>query len=143
MTKQIVIDASNKIAGRLASFVAKELLKGNEVIIVNVEKAIISGDRDNIIKEFKKRRERGDPYKGPFYPKYPDGIFRRMVRGMLPYKKYWGRNALKKLKIHYGLPEEYKHKISNIKIKSAEDLIRVGYMTLEDLSLAIGAKKRW
>ncbi|MEM5820742.1 MAG: 50S ribosomal protein L13 [Candidatus Aenigmatarchaeota archaeon] len=141
--KEIVIDATNKIAGRLASFVAKELLKGNKVIVVNVEKAVISGDREDIIEEFKKRRERGDPYKGPFYPRYPDEIFRRMVRGMLPYKTYRGKVALKNLKIFYGLPEEYKDKIMDVKVKTANDLVKVGYMTLEEIALAIGAKKRW
>jgi len=141
--KEIVIDAKDKIAGRLASFVAKELLKGNKVVVLNVEKAIISGDKEDIIEEFKRRRERGDPYKGPFYPRYPDEIFRRMVRGMLPYKKYRGKIALKNLKIFYGIPEEYKDKIMDIKIKGAQDLTRVGYMTLEEISLEIGAKKRW
>ncbi|MEM5820366.1 MAG: 50S ribosomal protein L13 [Candidatus Aenigmatarchaeota archaeon] len=141
--KEIVIDAKDKIAGRLASFVAKELLKGNKVIVLNVEKAIISGDKEDIIEEFKKKRERGDPYKGPFYPKYPDEIFRRMVRGMLPYKKYRGKIALKNLKIFYGIPEEYKDKILNIKIKSSEDLKRANYMSLEEISLLLGAKKRW
>ncbi|MEM4772509.1 MAG: 50S ribosomal protein L13 [Candidatus Aenigmatarchaeota archaeon] len=141
--KEIVIDAKDKIAGRLASFVAKELLKGNKVIVLNVEKAIISGDKEDIIEEFKKKRERGDPYKGPFYPKYPDEIFRRIVRGMLPYKKYRGKIALKNLKIFYGIPEEYKDKILNIKIKSSEDLKRANYMSLEEISLLLGAKKRW
>ncbi|MEM0476156.1 MAG: 50S ribosomal protein L13 [Candidatus Aenigmatarchaeota archaeon] len=141
--KEIVIDAKDKIAGRLASFVAKELLKGNKVIVLNVEKAIISGDKEAIIKEFKKKRERGDPYKGPFYPKYPDEIFRRIVKGMLPYKKHRGKIALKNLKIFYGIPEEYKDKILNIKIKSSEDLKRANYMSLEEISLLLGAKKRW
>ncbi|MEM5831047.1 MAG: 50S ribosomal protein L13 [Candidatus Aenigmatarchaeota archaeon] len=141
--KEIVIDAKDKIAGRLASFVAKELLKGNKIIILNVEKAIISGDKEAIIEEFKKKRERGDPYKGPFYPKYPDEIFRRIVKGMLPYKKYRGKIALKNLKIFYGIPEEYKDKILNIKIKSSEDLKNVSYMSLEEISLLLGAKKRW
>jgi len=141
--KEIVIDAKDKIAGRLASFVAKELLKGNKVVVLNVEKAIISGDKEDIIEEFKRRRERGDPYKGPFYPRYPDEIFRRMVRGMLPYKKYRGKIALKNLKVFYGMPNEYKDKIMDVKIKSAQDLTRVGYMTLEEIALEIGAKKRW
>jgi len=141
--KEIVIDAKDKIAGRLASFVAKELLKGNKVVVLNVEKAIISGDKEDIIEEFKRRRERGDPYKGPFYPRYPDEIFRRMVRGMLPYKKYRGKIALKNLKVFYGIPEEYKDKIMDVKIKSSQDLTRVGYMTLEEIALEIGAKKRW
>jgi large subunit ribosomal protein L13 len=144
----ILIDAKDKIAGRLASTIAKLLLSGYKVYVYNVEKAIISGKRESIIKEFLRRRERGDPYKGPFYPKYPDEIFRRMVRGMLPYKKEKGRNALKNLKVFIGIPEEIKNinaknlEDLKIKLKSAEDL-KCEYITLEEISLAIGAKKRW
>ncbi|MEM7818426.1 MAG: 50S ribosomal protein L13 [Candidatus Aenigmatarchaeota archaeon] len=143
MNKEIIIDAKNKIVGRLASFVAKELLKGNKIIIVNVEKAVVSGKREVIIEKFMEKVKRGDAYKGPFYPKYPDEIFRRIVRGMLPYKKERGKTALKNLKVFYGLPEEYKDKITNIKIKDVNDLMKTGYISLEDISLSIGAKKRW
>jgi large subunit ribosomal protein L13 len=144
----VLIDAKDKIAGRLASTVAKLLLSGYKVCVYNVEKAIISGKKESIIKEFLRRRARGDPYKGPFYPKYPDEIFRRMVRGMLPYKREKGRNALKNLKVFIGFPEEIKNLNAKsledlkIKVKSAEDL-RCEYLTLEEISLAIGAKKRW
>lgn len=143
MNKEIIIDAKNKIVGRLASFVAKELLKGNKIIVVNVEKAVVSGKREVIIEKFMEKVKRGDAYKGPFYPKYPDEIFRRIVRGMLPYKKERGKTALKNLKVFYGLPEEYKDKITNIKIKDVNDLMKTGYISLEDISLSIGAKKRW
>ena len=139
----LVIDATNKIAGRLASIVAKLLLIGEEVIILNAEKAVISGKKDRIFRIFKEKRDKGDPYKGPFYPRYPDRILRRMIRGMLPYKKPKGKNALKRLKIFIGTPEEYKNaKVSNIKIKSVEDL-KTDYVTLEEISLFLGAKKRW
>ncbi|MEM5882432.1 MAG: 50S ribosomal protein L13 [Candidatus Aenigmatarchaeota archaeon] len=143
MNKEIIIDAKNKIVGRLASFVAKELLKGNKIIVVNVEKAVVSGKREVIIEKFMEKVKRGDAYKGPFYPKHPDEIFRRIVRGMLPYKKERGKTALKNLKVFYGLPEEYKDKITNIKIKDVNDLMKTGYISLEDISLSIGAKKRW
>ena len=40
-----IIDASECIMGRLASSVAKTLLKGEEVHIVNAENAVISGSK--------------------------------------------------------------------------------------------------
>ena len=49
-----VIDAENAILGRLASYVAKQVLKGEEIVIVNSEKAIITGNKKNIQKNYKK-----------------------------------------------------------------------------------------
>ena len=43
-----IIDASNLLLGRLASIIAKRLLSGEEIIVVNAEKAVISGNRENI-----------------------------------------------------------------------------------------------
>ncbi|MEM0480652.1 MAG: 50S ribosomal protein L13 [Candidatus Aenigmatarchaeota archaeon] len=139
---EVVIDASNKVAGRLASEIAKLLLSGYKVYVVNAEKAIISGKKEVIIREFLNRRARGDPYKGPFYPKRPDNIFRRMVRGMLPYKKERGKRALKNLKVYIGFPEELKKlsdKIINLKVKDASELT-CEYVTIEEISRAIGWK---
>ena len=139
----IVIDATNKVAGRLASIVAKMLLEGEKVVILNAEKAIISGNPESVKKFFLERIHRGDPYKGPFYPRYPDQILRRMIRGMLPYKKQKGREALKRLKVFIGVPNEYKNaKITEIKVKSANEL-KCKYVTLAEISEFIGAKKLW
>ena len=138
-----VYDATNKIAGRLASIVAKELLKGEEVVIVNAEKAILSGNPKTKIREYLEKRWRGDPHKGPFYPRYPDKILRRMVRGMLPYKKPKGRKAFKRLKVFIGLPEEFKNKeLINLKEADASKL-RCKYITLGELAIQLGAEKRW
>ena len=40
----MIIDGDGAVAGRLASTAAKTLLKGEDVIIVNAEKAIITGE---------------------------------------------------------------------------------------------------
>ena len=101
-----VINAEDCVAGRLASFVAKRLLNGEEIVIVNAERAIINGNPKAIEKLFREKIERGDPYHGPFYPKRSDTILRRMVRGMLPYKKPTGRNAYKRLKVYRSVPDE-------------------------------------
>ena len=44
---------------------------------------------------------------GPKYPRRPDDIFRRTVRGMIPYKKPKGREAFKGLKVYVGVPKEF------------------------------------
>ncbi|MEM3754809.1 MAG: uL13 family ribosomal protein, partial [Candidatus Bathyarchaeia archaeon] len=51
MDEQIIIDAKNSILGRLASYIAKKILQGNHVIVINVEKAIISGKKSSATKK--------------------------------------------------------------------------------------------
>ena len=128
--ENIIIDVENCIAGRSASVVAKELLKGKRVKIVNAEKAVISGDPKNTVNIFKQRIERGDPYKGPFYPKDPDRILKRMIRGMLPYKKPMGKRAFKGLRVYVSVPEDIK---DMERIKGVESKLHT-FITLEKLS---------
>ena len=45
-----IIDGQDIVMGRLASFVAKELLKGEEMNVINCNKVIISGSKKNIEK---------------------------------------------------------------------------------------------
>jgi len=138
-----VYDATNQIAGRLATRVAKDLLNGEKVVIVNAEKAVLSGKKKVKFEEYKQKIDRGDVKKGPFYPKYPDMILRRIVRGMLPYHKPKGRKAYRNLKVFIGEPEEFKNK-EKIRIEEADaSKLKCDYITLEELSLMLGAKKRW
>ena len=41
----MIVDANNLVLGRMATHVAKELLKGEKVDIVNCEKVVVSGSR--------------------------------------------------------------------------------------------------
>ena len=100
---ELIVNGEEQILGRLSSVVAKKLLDGEKVIILNAEKLVISGEPEVIKEEYKKRRARGDPHHGPYYPKTVVGIVRRSIRGMLPKKKR-GRDALKNLKIYKGNP---------------------------------------
>lgn len=107
--KFIVVDATDHIAGRLSANVAKLLLKGNRVSIVNCEKIMISGTRSNIVKEYRDFLEIGsilNPKHGPFHPRRPDTIMKRMIRGMLPRKKPSGVAAHKRLRTYIGSPKE-------------------------------------
>ncbi len=136
--KEIVIDAEGAVLGRLAATVAKKLLNGENVVVINIEKAIITGEPDMIYQKYKHKRERGDRNKGPFYPKQPDRLFQRVVRGMLPYKQKRGMDALRRLKIGMGKAEKEGAKIS----KNVSD-IRSKYTTVGELSERLGANPRW
>jgi len=107
----MIIDASDMILGRLATYIAKKALLGEKVDIVNCEKAVITGNKQSVFEKYKKRNERGSrPTKGPFIPKMPDRFVRRCIRGMLPYKQEKGINAFKRVMCYIGMPDEFKDK---------------------------------
>ena len=108
-SQTIIVDGTNLIAGRLCSHVAKLLLEGNRVAIVNSENIMISGNRESIIESYRKFLEIAsinNPKFGPFHPRRPDTIITKMVRGMLPKKSSSGKAALKRLRAYLGVPNE-------------------------------------
>jgi large subunit ribosomal protein L13 len=107
---EIYIDASNLIVGRMVSYAAKKALLGNIVKILNCESAIITGNRKDILRKYSERRQKGTPTKGPFFPRMPDRFVRRVVRGMLPYKKPRGKEAFQRVMCYLGVPEQFKDK---------------------------------
>jgi large subunit ribosomal protein L13 len=71
----IAIDGTNAILGRLASRVAKKLIEGNEVVLVNAEKIVISGNPKSITDDYlvrKSLKDKSDPEKSPKWPKVPN-----------------------------------------------------------------------
>jgi len=143
-SRPIVVDGTNLIAGRLCSNVAKLLLQGNRVSIVNSEKIMISGSRKNILGEYKEFLEIASilhPKHGPFHPRRPDTIISRMVRGMLPRKKTSGINALKRLRAYVGVPKNLK---SLEKIQFEKTKIRRSnafYTSMANLGRDVGWKE--
>ena len=103
-----IIDGKNAVLGRLASYAAKELLKGEEIVIVNCGKIIITGNRKNIEKEFHEKRSKvGSGQKGPKHHRVSYKIVKRTIRGMLPdFREGRGREAYKKLRCYSGIPKE-------------------------------------
>ena len=107
----IIVDGTNMIAGRLCSHVAKHLLEGNRVFIVNSENIMISGSRESIIKEYREFLEIAsinNPKFGPFHPRRPDTMITKMIRGMLPKTKSSGKAAFSRLRAYLGVPNELK-----------------------------------
>ncbi len=105
-----VYDAENMVVGRLAAKAAKAALLGNLVVIVNAEKAIITGNKRTVIDAYKAKRNirtSYNPRKGPFHHRRPDRLVRRIIRGMLPYPRPRGKEAFKRVRVYIGVPEKF------------------------------------
>lgn len=130
----MIIDAKNSIAGRLASEVAKKAILGEEIIILNSELAVITGKKEVILKKYKAQSDRGEPFHGPFMPKTPHLLLKRIIRGMLPYKFGKGRTAFKRIKCYISIPEGFKNsKIETIEKANISKLQTLRYITLKEL----------
>jgi large subunit ribosomal protein L13 len=102
-----VINADGLLLGRMASLVAKRALSGEEIAIINAEKTVISGSRARVFAHYGQKRSRGSREGGPFFPRRPDHIVKRTIRGMIPYKRPAGSDALKRVKVYVGVPTEF------------------------------------
>ncbi|MEC7711140.1 MAG: 50S ribosomal protein L13 [Thermoproteota archaeon] len=141
LSRPIVVDGTNLIAGRVASNVAKLLRKGNRVSIINCDKIMISGKKSSIIGEYEdflRIHSIIHPQHGPFHPRRPDTIMKRMIRGMLPTEKPSRKTDLARLRTYIGVPREVKglEKIQFEKAKIRKDSSR--YTTMAELSRYIG-----
>ncbi|MGQ9565911.1 MAG: 50S ribosomal protein L13 [Candidatus Bathyarchaeales archaeon] len=138
-TKQpVIVDASGLILGRLGSDVAKRLLKGENVVIVNAEKAVISGKRLNKLKAAREFLEVGHYKQGPFHRRRPDQIVRRVIRGMLPWSKAKGKQAYRRLKVFIGVPEEIKNKSFEVIQHANAQKLKCPYFTVGEFAKEIG-----
>ena len=133
-----VIDATGLVLGRMATHVAKRALLGDEVHIVNAEKAIIVGSSKRAIQEhYLHKRQTGTARKGPFFPREPHLLVKRTCRGMLPYQSSHGRAAYKRIQAHIGVPKE----LAAEKATSVEAARREArtYLTVAELSAWLGS----
>merc|ERR1711965_818231 len=122
--KLVVIDGRGHLMGRLASFVAKEALNGQKVVVVRCEELVISGSFiRNKLKLLMKRTKRmnTNPKKGPFHHRSPADMFIRVMRGMLPHKQYRGSAAFHRIKCVEGVPEPF----NSMKRMVVPDALRV------------------
>lgn len=104
-----IIDGTGATLGRLASYSAKQALKGEEIVILNCEKIIITGNKKDIVEKYKqKRRLVGSTQKGPKYSRSLDRVVKVTIRGMLPnYREGRGRAAYKRIRCYIGVPKKF------------------------------------
>ena len=135
----MIIDAEDMIVGRMATYVAKRALMGETIDIVNAEKAVITGDSKKVFERFKQKREMGAPLIGPHFPRTPERILKRMIRGMLPYKQPRGKEAFARIKCHVGIPKQFEGKSEKLNQFNVSKTY-ANFVTIKEISKKLGAK---
>ena len=130
--KKIIIDADGAIFGRLCSFAAKKALEGNEIIVINCNKAVIKGNKADIISKYRILINKGgSSLKGPKYIRIPFRMLKRGIRGMLPdHRRGIGKQAISRVKCYNDCPKEYENEKI---IKSSKKNLRK-FIGLKELS---------
>ncbi len=137
------VDASGQIAGRMCSNVAKLLLNGGRVIVVNADRTLFSGQRRSVMQgwfDYLKIASIVHPKHGPFHSRTPEGILTRMIRGMVPRNKTKGLSAMRRLRVYSGIPKDY----AKLKFEGFENATATKpaayYIPLSEIAARIGWK---
>ena len=149
----VVVDARDCIMGRVASQVANRALDGDRVAVVNAERAVITGSEDDVMSTYRERDAVGSD-QGPNYPKRPDRIFKRAVRGMVPHKETRGREAIERVRVYVGNPyddgaadddDEEADAVEPAVLEgtSLDRLSTIKFVSLAEVSENLGANVTW
>ena len=152
LVEYCLIDATDKILGRFCSQIAKKALLGENIVIINAKDAIISGTKRDIHEKYLAKLNIStatNPRRGPFHERRPDTFMRRIIKQMLPRKKFRGKEALKRVHVYISdIPERFKNRyqelipteINNVDRKRLSFYNK--YISLENLCLRIGWNKK-
>jgi len=108
--KRTIVDGKGHVVGRLAAYVAKQAIEGAEVVVLRAEGTVFSHPLDRavaIYKDKKNKRCLVNPKKGPFHYKEPSRCLKRVIRGMIDYKRPMGAEAFARIQVFDGIPMEY------------------------------------
>src|SRR2546422_7875483 len=108
---------------------------------LNAERAILSGTKARIVVRAKtklKTRTLGNQEKAPTHPRRPGNYVRRVIRGMLPWKKSHGKEAFHRVVVYIGIPKEYEGKTYNTISHANASKLRVPFITVAQLAEEIG-----
>ncbi len=138
----IIINAENMLLGRITSFAAKKILLGDQVVVVNCEKAMVSGRKYDVMENYRQKLQRGSVRRGPFISKSPQMLVKRTIRGMVPFKMPRGKTAMKRLRCYTGIPDEFKGKeFVSFEKMNVSKLPSMNYVSIGTISKELGGIK--
>ena len=137
-----VIDGKNAVLGRLGTVVAQKIMAGEDVVVLNCESIIVTGEKEMVFADYKARFDRGEckSRKGPFYPRRADLLFKRSVRGMIPWTSTSGRNAFRRLHAYVGTPKQFAEGFEVTVEEQAMKKITGKYTTLGAVAKFLGSR---
>jgi large subunit ribosomal protein L13 len=127
--KATIIDAKDLILGRLGANVAKRLLLGENIKIVNCRDVVILGKKKYLVEKYKNKLSNKVIKQGPYYSRSPADMVKRAFRNMVPYKNQRGIEALKRLKCYNSTPSILLHENKEIIPDAKIDKDTVFYYT--------------
>ncbi|MBI2146364.1 50S ribosomal protein L13 [Candidatus Woesearchaeota archaeon] len=139
-----IYNGQNMILGRLATVIAKDILLGEEVALLNCEKIVVSGRKVNSFTRARQQLLRkGHPLKSALVSRSPDRFVRRVVRGMIPWKRARGKEAFHRLRCYIGVPAEFTGKeMIMVQDASAKKLPTLQFATISEICRQVGQKIR-
>lgn len=138
----MIVDVKGLIAGRIASTIAKAVTKGERVIVLNAEEAVIVGNPEATMEKYNVRthvKVHSNPHFGPKYERIPSKMFRRMVKGMLSNKPRTSVKYTRLVTVYNKTPKL----VPTGEIKTFEEFRnneRHRSMTLGEIASALGGK---
>ena len=136
----LIVQARDCIMGRVASQVAERALDGERIAVVNAEDAVITGRKEDVLETYRTRAQLGSD-RGPHYPRRPDAIVKRSIRGMLPYKTTRGREAYENVRVYLGNPYEDEPEV--LEGTSLDRLSNIRFVHVGDVAEQLGANVTW
>ncbi len=129
----MIVNAEKMVAGRLSSKIAKALINGETITIVNAENAVLVGGKEDLLKKFTARVDaavHSNPHYGPKYDRIPSKMLRKMVKGMLPNKSRTNERLISNLKVYNSVPKEFAEqefaKIDGVMFNERNDALTLG-----------------
>ena len=129
----MIIDATDGVLGRIAAFAAHQAKRGEKIEIVNCEKAVITGSREDVLSRYFRKMKMGVSRKGPFLKTRPEMLFKKTIRGMLPYKQDKGKAVLERITCYQGIPAELKSKPESVKEAHVSKTGSLKYITIQEV----------
>eukprot|EP01005_Ploeotia_sp_CARIB1_P001563 NODE_483_length_803_cov_333.016272_g474_i0.p1 GENE.NODE_483_length_803_cov_333.016272_g474_i0~~NODE_483_length_803_cov_333.016272_g474_i0.p1 ORF type:complete len:196 (-),score=30.99 NODE_483_length_803_cov_333.016272_g474_i0:155-742(-) len=141
-SRDLVIDASGHLLGRLAATVAKSLIRGQRVTVLRCEKINISGSfvRNKVLlRQWMRKKHLTNPKRGPFHHRAPGAMLERSIRGMIRYRTKKGKAAFSRLNTFEGVPPKWQKRkrfvipaaLTYIKLKPGKPFCELGRLAHE------------
>lgn len=112
MIRELVIDATDHVAGKLGAFIAKKALEGCTIHVLCAESVVMTGPMKrhiSIYKSYLNKRNIVNPARGTFHYKEPSKYFRKMFRNMACRRTVRGKEALGRIFVYEGIPKEFEN----------------------------------
>jgi len=110
MNRELIIDGTDHVAGKLGAFIAKKALEGYTIHVLCAESLIFTGPMHRHVamyKSYLNKRNVTNPARGAFHYKEPSKYFRKVFRNMACRKTVRGKAAASRIFVYEGIPKQF------------------------------------